>query len=208
MRNRPGSIIAVVLVLGLAGVSVLLGPPKAVGQNNNDRRENMKKGMQSWRKAEILRVRKKFEKASETYEEAVEAFNKGGGGRWVRFSRLMADFCERVPDLKGRKLKSGVYTGTERGYSADVKVAVKIRRGRIRGVAVIEQKESRAYKSLKNVPALIRRRQSPSVEATTRATMTSYAVMSAALKALEKAKKDEDDSKKEDKEGDKKAADD
>ena len=194
-----------VLVLGLAaGVFALLGLPRAIGQNSNDRRENMKKGTQLWRKADALRVKKQYEKAVETYNEAVEAFSKAGGGRWLRFSRMMADFCKRVPDLKIRKPKSGVYTGTEMGYSANVNVAVKIRRGKILGVAVTEQKESRAYESLKNVPALIKRRQSPSVEATTRATMTSYAVMSAALKALEQAK-DEDDSKKEDKnEGDEK----
>ncbi|HUW58250.1 MAG TPA: FMN-binding protein, partial [Planctomycetota bacterium] len=58
--------------------------------------------------------------------------------------------------------------------------------GRIREFRILQHKETRE-KGLEIVPRLIVKKQSPSVDAVSRATVTSYGLMTATLRALQKA---------------------
>lgn len=143
-----------------------------------------------WRKADARRKKKKFEAAAKTYRQVVEYIQREEVGRIGHqvVSENMIKLCQAMP-LDVKKLSPGVYHATSRGYQGNVSVAVKISKGRIKGLKITEQVETRPRKAMQIVPRLIVRRQSPSVDAATGATVSSYAVMCATLDALQKAEK-------------------
>ena len=93
--------------------------------------------------------------------------------------------AEGVPD--------GIYTGTARGYRGPVTVKFRVKDGRFTGVRVVKHRENRARTSIKDIPQWMVEQQKVEVDAVTRATITSRAIIKAvggAIKAeLEKAKK-------------------
>ena len=170
------------VLLVLAFLAVVLP-----AQDQAARREARKKARAYWQRADARRRRRKYEDAAKDYEKSVEAWRSANNRNFANVTAQMAGLCRAMP-IDVRKLKDGTYTGTARGYSADITVEVQIRRGRIRGFRVTDQRESRPLKSLQALPALIGRRQSCSVDVVTGATVTSYGVMAATQRALEKAK--------------------
>ena len=176
-----------VLLLAVGSLTVTL-----TAQDQAARRESRKKAEAYYKRADARRKRRRYEDAAKDYEKSAEFWQATNNGNFARVTRQMAELCEAMP-VRVRKLKDGTYTGTARGYSANITVAVKIKRGRIRGFQITDQRESRPLKSLKILPQLIGRRQSPSVDVVSGATVTCYGVMAATLRALEKAKPDADD---------------
>jgi len=179
--------IATALVV-LSVLSVMLfaqQDDRAVRQAKNNRARAF------WKRADGQRLRKKHEEARKDYEQAASLWDELGNRNFAAVTRLMVDLCGKIEAIDVRKLKDGDYQGTARGYSADITVAVRIKNGKITGFAVPAQKESRPLKSLEILPNLVKRRQSPSVDAVSGATVTSYGVMAATLQALEKAKPDD-----------------
>lgn len=86
------------------------------------------------------------------------------------------------------KLLDGVYRAKEMGYNDSLTVEVKVNRGRIVSVAVVEQYESAGDSALKYVPRWIVQHQGTErVDAVTGATITSHAILGAARKALARA---------------------
>jgi uncharacterized protein with FMN-binding domain len=138
-----------------------------------------------WHRADALRLRQDWPEAADTYETAAGTF--ANAPRFSRLARAMAEFCRAMPGVKGVRLKDGTYEAAETGYIAAVRVAVTVARGRIASVRIVEHKENRPLKAIADVPARIVREQTPSVDAVSGATITSYAVMNAARKALEQA---------------------
>jgi len=158
-------------------------------QDQAARRESREKARAYWKRADARRRRRKYEDAAKDYEKAAESWEAANNRNFANVTRQMVQLCEAMP-FSVKKLKDGTYTGTARGYSGDITVKVTIQRGRIRRFEVTDQRESRPLKSLNILPGLIGRKQSPSVDVVTGATMTSYGVMAATLTALEKAKPD------------------
>lgn len=171
-----------VVLLVLTGLTVV-----APAQSTEERRENQRKAQAYWRRADARRRSKRYEDARKDYEKAAEAWGAANNRRFAEVTRQMVELCEAMP-INVRKLRDGTYEGTALGHQANMTVSVTIRDGRIRGFEVKEQRESRPLKALEIVPRLIFRKQTPSVDAVSGATVTSYGLMTAAQRALEKAK--------------------
>ena len=83
----------------------------------------------------------------------------------------------RIPD--------GIYTGASLAYIADLTVAVTVQDGRITSVRITEHKDKQYFSALTDTPKQIIAKQGlKGVDATTSATITSEAIISAAAKAL------------------------
>ncbi|HOX05047.1 MAG TPA: FMN-binding protein [Planctomycetota bacterium] len=88
------------------------------------------------------------------------------------------------PPAGPRVVPDGIYNGASRGYVDDVNVQVTVAGGKITEVKIAGHRENRALTSLTDVPPKIVQKQSTQVDATSRATITSKAVMRAAETAL------------------------
>jgi len=152
------------------------------------RRERNLKARAHWRRADARRMKKQYEDARKDYEDAASLWEANGNRNFSTVTRLMVDLCTTITELNVKKLKNGEYQGTARGYSGDITVAVRLKNGRVVNFAVTNHRESRPLKSLEILPTAIGRKQSPSVDAVSGATVTSYGVMAATLQALERAK--------------------
>jgi uncharacterized protein with FMN-binding domain len=147
-----------------------------------------------WRVADARRAQGKYEDASKLYERAVKVLancdihgTTADKTTWGTACRQMIELCKAMP-IDISKLKEGDYEGSAWGYQGNMTVGVTIRGGRIKQFTVKSQAESSPRKALEVVPAFIVRKQSPSVDASTGATMTSYGLMAATQRALDKAK--------------------
>ncbi|MBC7187067.1 MAG: flavin reductase [Calditrichaeota bacterium] len=86
------------------------------------------------------------------------------------------------------KVADGVYRAKEMGYNDSLTVEVRVSRGRIASVRVVEHYESAGDSAIKYVPQWIVRRQgTEGVDVVTGATITSRAILGAARKALAQA---------------------
>ena len=106
----------------------------------------------------------------------------------LAISRATAAALASATPLDIGKLPDGDYTGVSRGYVGDVAVKVTTKAGKITGVSVTDQKESRPKTAVKDVPARIVEKQSAGVDAVSGATVTSKAIMRAASEALVSAR--------------------
>ena len=102
-----------------------------------------------------------------------------------------------------KKYKDGKYTGKAKGYKSDVEVEVEIKDGKIVKIDVKQQEDPLYWNVAKTVIDRILQKQTPQVDASTGATITSKAIMYAVEEALEKAliKKQEIQGNKELKDG-------
>lgn len=83
------------------------------------------------------------------------------------------------------KLADGQYVDSSQGYEGPVEVTVTIRGGRIEDVKVTDHHEKQFYSALNDVPRQILAKQSvKNIDATSRATITAEAIVSASAKAL------------------------
>jgi uncharacterized protein with FMN-binding domain len=182
--------VTVLLVLGFLPVSTCLdfmGLPQASAQEVYPAPVNdFQRGRALIKEGDAKRLQKDFAGARKCYEEAQAIFQSNNNRLFANASQEMIDLCAAMP-LNMSRLKNGTYEGTERGYVADVTVSVELKGGRIRQFQIVSQRENRPLKALQVVPRLIVDRQTPSVDAVTGATITSCAVMSATLKAIQKA---------------------
>ncbi len=84
--------------------------------------------------------------------------------------------------------RDGAYRGSARGYVDDIVVEVVVRDGLVRNVTVVEHKESRPLRALRDLPRRIAMAQgTDGVDAVTGATVTSDALLEAVRQALAKA---------------------
>jgi uncharacterized protein with FMN-binding domain len=88
------------------------------------------------------------------------------------------------PPAGPRVVPDGSYSGASRGYVDDVSIRVTVAGGKITDVKIAGHRENRALTSLTDVPPKIVQKQSTQVDATSRATITSKAIMRAAETAL------------------------
>jgi uncharacterized protein with FMN-binding domain len=84
-----------------------------------------------------------------------------------------------------RIIPDGNHRGASRGYVEDVAVQVTVAGGKITEVRITGNRENRALTSLTDVPPKIVQKQQTQVDATSRATITSRAIMRAAQSALD-----------------------
>jgi uncharacterized protein with FMN-binding domain len=83
------------------------------------------------------------------------------------------------------RLADGTYRGESLGYEGQIEVSVTIDAGRIADVEISKHKEKQFYSALTDVPRQIIDKQTvKGVDATSRATITAEAIITATAKAL------------------------
>lgn len=88
------------------------------------------------------------------------------------------------------KVPDGSYTASSLGYEAPIEVQVSVAGGKIESVKITKHREKQFYASLTETPAKIIAKQSvKGIDATSRATITSEAIITAAAKALQSGQK-------------------
>jgi len=84
-----------------------------------------------------------------------------------------------------RRVPDGLYQASSLGYEAQVHIEVTVKGGRIESVRVTDHREKQFYSALTDTPAKIIAKQSvKGVDTTSRATITSEAIINATAKAL------------------------
>jgi len=85
------------------------------------------------------------------------------------------------------KLRDGTYTDSATGYEAPIRVEAKVSAGKITSLRITQHREKQYYSALRDTPAQIIAKQSvKDIDATSRATITSQAIVNATAKALAK----------------------
>jgi uncharacterized protein with FMN-binding domain len=97
--------------------------------------------------------------------------------------RILGLQAERAFDLS--RIGDGVYTARSLGYAGFIEVAVTVRNRRITEVKVVRHEEKQYYSSLTDIPNQIIRKQGiQGIDATSGATITAEAIITASAKAL------------------------
>ena len=106
---------------------------------------------------------------------------------WSRKGPLLQSIAaiEQFELLDVSKLADGDYVAETIGYEGPIAVRVSVKSGRIEKVEITKHKEKQYYSSLRDMPQQIVAKQDlKSVDATSGATITAEAVVSATAKAL------------------------
>ena len=163
----------------------LLAAPAAT-QNPPNRQQLNQQARQVWQQSTVFRNQGRFKEAKIGYDALIQAYATLNMPRFVEASRQMAELCAAMPiDMK--KLKDGVFSASAKGYEGDITLEVTVKKGRLIGLRVTQQKESRPLKALDVLPQRIFQTQSPSVDGVSGATITSCSVMAAARRAISQA---------------------
>ena len=140
-----------------------------------------------------------YKRAIQYYKRAIDATgrNESYEKRAEARARQSIAAIEQFELLDIGNLADGDYVAETIGYEGPIKVSVTVKSGRIENVKVTEHKEKQYYSSLRDIPEQIIAKQGlKTVDATSGATITAEAIVSAAAKALvpdvQKAKKQRD----------------
>lgn len=128
-------------------------------------------------------------------DEAVQYYNKvlvSKGARNAEYEkRFNARATESIEAIQLQKkadpanVADGTYTATATGYAGELEVKVNVSNSKIESVQVTKHKEKQFFTALTNIPRQIVANQSiEGVDAVTRATVTSQAIVNATAKAL------------------------
>ena len=148
---------------------------------------------------DVCRQAEDYKQAIQYYKRAIDATgrNKDYEKRAEARARQSIAAIEQFELLDVSKLPDGDYVAETIGYEGPIKVRVAVKSGRIERVDVTEHKEKQYYSSLRDIPEqIIAKQDLKTVDATSGATITAEAIVSATAKALvpdvEKAKKKRD----------------
>ena len=189
LKHQP-----LVLVLSIVLSACLFAASERVLAAGQSFTQALKTASEMWRAADGRRLKGKYDDAIKAYEKSLEVISQaslfgipGKDTTMAMAPRQMIELCKAMPiDLK--TLQDGVWEGQAQGYAGLMTVEVTLKDGKITQFNLKSNKESKPRNALQVVPTLIIKKQTPSVDAVTGATISSYCVMSATQRALMKAK--------------------
>ncbi len=129
------------------------------------------------------------------HNKAIKYYEKVLAAKGARNENYRKRFLGRANDsiialnlitkLDLSKVRDATYSGTAQGYNGTIQVEVKVAGGHIADVRVIKHKEKQFYAALTDTIDQILKKQSvEGIDATSRATITSQAIVNATAKAL------------------------
>ncbi len=138
---------------------------------------------------DACRVAGRYAKALEYYQRVLAVPATGQMMRRIQRNHQRAtaniEGIRLFDSLDLARIPDGKYQGSSVGFEYPLQVAVTVKQGRIEAVQVTSQQEKQPYNSLIETPAKIIAKQSvKGVDTTSRATITSEAVINATAKAL------------------------
>jgi uncharacterized protein with FMN-binding domain len=137
---------------------------------------------------DVCKAMGKYPEALAYYQKAVAATS---GSRDIAQNKNRAqasiDAIKVADGLDLKKVPDGKYTANSLGYAGPVDVEVSVAGGRITDVKVTQHHEKQYYSSItETCAAIIKKQGVKGVDATSSATITSEAIINAAVKALPK----------------------
>jgi uncharacterized protein with FMN-binding domain len=130
------------------------------------------------------------DKAIEYYRKVVaaqDARNKDYDKRYDDRARESIAALQLIEKADVRKVADGTYREVGAGYNGPMEVEVKVLGGRIEAVKVVRHREKQFYSALTDTTNQILKKQSvQGIDTTSRATITSVAIINATAKALAK----------------------
>ncbi len=141
--------------------------------------------------ADVARKAGDFKKALAYYQKVIdlpkmqnESYDERHRGR----AQASIDNIKQFELLDLKKVPNGTHTAESLGYEGPVEVAVSVDAGRITKVEVTQHKEKQFYSALRDTTEQIVAKQNlKDIDTTSRATITSAAIINAAAKALAEA---------------------
>lgn len=137
---------------------------------------------------DACRTAGKFDEAIEFYEAVLQgknARNKDYEQLYAARARESIEAIRLFEQTDLSRVADGVYPGESTGYSGAIKIQVTVAGGKIEAVEVLSHSEKQFYAALTDTPAQIIDKQSVrGIDATSRATITSQAIVNATAKAL------------------------
>lgn len=137
---------------------------------------------------DACRVAGRFDDAIGYYNKVLNAGaarNKDYEKRFKSRARESIEAIELFDKADPKRVSTGTYRASTTGYSGPVEVEVQVSDGKIEAVRVLRHQEKQFYAALTDTPNQILKKQSvKGVDATTRATITSQAIVNATAKAL------------------------
>ena len=136
---------------------------------------------------DACRLAEDYKRAIKYYERVIAA--NGRNEQYERRARARAqqsiDSIRQFELLDLNKVADGEYEAETIAYEGPLRVRVVVKSGKIESVAVTKHKEKQYYSALRDIPQQIIAKQSlKDVDATSRATITAEAIVSATAKAL------------------------
>jgi uncharacterized protein with FMN-binding domain len=140
---------------------------------------------------DACRLAGRFTQAEQYYERTLALPDDERNKRSKDRARASLEAIRLFDTLDVSKVADGAYAGSSLGYEGQVAVEVTVRGGRIESVKITDHKEKQFYAALTDTPRQIIAKQSvKGVDATSRATITSEAIINASAKALREGMKD------------------
>ena len=144
--------------------------------------------------ANACRQQGRYDDAITLYKRVLAVPATGRLARYVQTvhqrARASIEAIKLFDKLDLSRVRDGTHTGSAMSYAGQITVAVTVKSGRIVSVKVTQCKDKQYFSALTETPAQIVRKQSvKGVEAVTRATITSNAIINATARALAGATK-------------------
>ena len=140
--------------------------------------------------ADACRVAGRYQDALKYYQKVVALPDDQRYKRNKEQARASIEAITLFETLDVAKVADGSYTGTSLGYEAPIEVQVQVAGGKITDLKVSKHKEKQFYAAISETPAKIIQKQSvKGIDATSRATITSEAIIRATAKALKSGAK-------------------
>lgn len=137
---------------------------------------------------DACRMAGRFPQAIAFYQkvlDAKDARNKEYGAIYHGRARDSMEAIKLFDQANVARVADGTYRATSIGYSGNLEVEVRVANGQMSSVNVTSHREKQFYAALTDTPAQILKKQSvQGIDATSRATITSQAIVNATAKAL------------------------
>jgi uncharacterized protein with FMN-binding domain len=134
---------------------------------------------------DVCRSTEDYNRAIRYYKRVLEVESDGKRDNLRDRAKQSIDAIRQFELLDISQVKDGEYDGDAMAYEGKLAVRVTVQSGRIEKVDVTQHKEKQYYSAIRDVPAQIVSKQSlKEVDATSRATITAEAIVSATAKAL------------------------
>ncbi|QOV91723.1 FMN-binding protein [Humisphaera borealis] len=140
--------------------------------------------------ADALRLAGRYKEALAYYNKVLAVPDDKRNKRSKDRAKGAIEAIQLFDTLDIAKVADGTYTSSSLGYEAPVEIEVKVAGGKIEALKVTKHREKQYYASITDTPARIIAKQSvKGIDATSRATITSEAIITATAKALQSGQK-------------------
>ncbi len=138
---------------------------------------------------DACRLAGRTKQAQDFYQKILALPDDGNNKRSKDRARNSMDAIKYFDTFDVTKVPDGTYKSSSLGYEAQVEVTVVVAGGKMTSVKVTNHREKQYYNSINDTPAQIIAKQTvKGVDATSRATITSEAIINATAKAIAGAK--------------------